>query len=98
LNHRDAAEQKRTYEAYKLVHFVDSKTSRLIQMADVFTGIISAAWNREHSAAHKQAMIDFARGCWNVPALNQETGKYRSRQGIDIWFLDWTARPKAEKD
>lgn len=96
LNRRDAADHKRTYEAYKQVHFVDSKTSRLIQVADVFTGIIAADWNKGHSAAHKQEMIDFARGCWLLPALNQETDKHRSRQGIDIWFLDWTTKKKAK--
>lgn len=95
LNRRDATEHGRTYEAYKQVHFIDSKESRLIQMADVFTGIIAAAWNGEHSAAHKHAMIEFARIGWNLPALNQDTGKYRGRQGIDIWFLDWTAKKKA---
>jgi hypothetical protein len=94
LNYRDAADHGRDYEAYKLVHFVDSKKSSLIQMADVFTGIIAADWNRKHNAVHKQEMIDFVRIRWVLPALNLPTPIHIGRRGIDIWFLDWTVGKK----
>jgi hypothetical protein len=94
LNYRDASRHGRDYEAYKLVHFVDSKKSRLIQMADLFTGVVAADWNREHSAPHKQALIDHVRSRWALPALNQPTLRHLALRGIDIWFLDWTAAKK----
>jgi hypothetical protein len=73
---------------------VDSKKSRLIQMADVFTGIIAADWNREHSASHKQDLIDYVRNRWALPALNRTTLRHLALRGIDIWFLDWAAAKK----
>jgi hypothetical protein len=94
LNYRDAAEHGRDYEAYKVVHFVDSKESRLIQMADIFTGIVAADWNRSHTAAHKQEMVDFLRARWVLPALNKPAPKYIGNRGLDIWFLDWEAKAK----
>ena len=86
LNYKDASRHGRAYEAYKIVHFVDSKESRLIQMADLFTGTIAADWNREHSAKHKQDLIDFVRTRWALDALNKETPPGRGLRGIDTWF------------
>lgn len=91
LNYRDVSRHNRDYEAYRLVHFVDSKKSRLIQMADLFTGLIAADWNREHSAPHKQELIDYVRNRWALPALNQPTHAHIELRGIAIWFLDWEA-------
>ena len=93
LNHKDASEHGRGYEAYKLVHFVDSKTSRMIQAADVFTGVVAAAWNLTHTSARKREMIDFIEKKWFFP-LSEGTAKHISLRGIDIWPLDWDAKAK----
>lgn len=69
LNYRDAREHGRAYEAYKLVHFVESKDNRLVQAADLFTGAVAAAWNREHSATHKKDIIEFIERKWFLPSL-----------------------------
>jgi hypothetical protein len=94
LNYKDASRHGRDYKAYKLVHFVDSKKSRMIQMADLFTGIIAADWNREHSAPHKQELIDYVRKRWDLPGLNRSTPPHIAKRGIDIWFLDWEVGKK----
>jgi hypothetical protein len=94
LNYKDRAEHGRDYEAYKLVHFVDSKKSRLVQMADVFSGAIAASWNKKHTASHKQEMIDFIQRRWLLSSLDQPTRRQRGPRGIDIWLLDWDARAR----
>ena len=94
LNARVRRDAPRGYNPYRLVTFVKSEKSRLIQATDVITGAIAYETNAHHlatgAARHKIETMRHVARCAGVPSLALPT-RYDG-EGFDIWHLDLKRR------
>lgn len=99
LNQRANREHPRGYDPYRLVTFVNSKDSRLIQLTDIITGAIAHETNQHHlavnAAPHRIEMMRHIARCAHVPTLAVRTQPTRS--GFDIWHIDLRAGSRAPR-
>jgi hypothetical protein len=97
LNGRARKQNIRDFDPYRLVEFVKSEKSRIIQVTDVITGAIAYETNMHHiavgAAAYKIDMMRHVTECVKARSLAIPTPV--AGTGFDIWHLDF--RPKKRR-
>ncbi len=95
LNARFRKDSGINYSPYRIVEFANSRKSRLIQLADLLSGLIAYDTNMHYlaldAAAHKRDFLPEARGLFRVPSFAVPTPLPRG-DGFDIWHLDFDAK------
>lgn len=97
LNAKCRGEIRRDFVPYRTVEFVDSKNSRLVQIADLLSGLIAYDLNKHYTkvgaAKHKVDLMNELRRMFKVPSFSVPT-PYGRADGFDIWHLDFDARAR----
>ena len=87
----------RDFPPYRTVEFVDSKNSRLVQIADLMSGLIAYDTNMHYTkvgaAKHKADIMIETRKLFHVPSFSVPT-PYDRADGFDIWHLDFDAKAR----
>lgn len=90
LNSRARRDGQSSFDPYRVVEFVDSKNSRLIQLADIMSGLVAYDTNehfvKENAAVHKIEIMRNVRELFRVQSFSQPT-PYADIGSLDIWHL-----------